>query len=1260
MSLLTGFPLRRAAAIFSAAVVCASLSASAAAADRIYFAATDNITNVLVQTINAETVRVDMSCWYLTEHSISIALLNKFRSGVPVRLIGDRGSIFEIDPLTKNEFYWLASQGVPIRLRFNPTWYPEIDHWKATIFAGQNLVAFGSANYTPFELAPWSSTNYKDETVLFSDDTSIVNAFKTKFDRLWNDTTAEPESLVPTPPYFKNWNDACVNEPTGHCDYFTQYPNPSPMTINTARLEPDYPLPADLIWGQGPVFNNRLVQEINNEQTFLQFVIYRLTVDNITDALLAKFRSGVPMQLLIEPNEYLNRKWPEFWLTHANIDKLWAAGVPIKWRTHDGLTHMKTLVTSTYATNASSNYAAAWQRDDDYFISASAKPTIYQAIKNRVTAMWNDATGFAVFQPQPPDAPVQVSPAANLTGVATTAPLVWNIAPFAVSYDVYMGTSAANMALVGNVPAELVNNPPTTYSWTPITPLQPGTTYVWRVISRTNATAVKPSLVAASSDWGFTTAGIAGPPAAPANPTPSNAAAGVGTTPTLGWSAGAVGTTFSVAFGTTNPPPQVASGLSASSYVPVTLSPSTTYFWRVTAVSSGGSTAGSVWSFTTGSGGGGAASEIVIYANDVTSVFGTWSKVADASAAAGVKLTNPDNGVAALAAPLANPVNYFDATFQAQAGTRYRVWLRLHALTDSKYNDSVYVQFSDSVDVGGSPIYRTGTTNGYDVNLWTCGTCQSFNWGWQRNAYWLADTGDVWFQNTGSHTIRVQVREDGAEIDQIVISPVAYATNAPGAVSNDTTIVPKPSGVTAPNAPASPSPADAAAGVSPNPTLTWTASGATSYDVAFGTTNLPPVVVSGGSSASHTPPALTNATTYYWQITARNASGSTTGALWSFTTSTAPPATPSAPSPANGAANQPTSVTLTWSAAGATSYDVLLGPTDPPSQVASGITSASYTASGLTPGATYFWQIVAHNSGGANQGPGWSFTTAVPPPTAPASPSPANGATGVATTASLSWSATNATSYDVKFGTTNPPPPVATGQIAASYAPALAAGTTYFWQIVANNAAGSTAGPVWSYTTAAAPPPPVNEVVIYASDIPAANLHGAWTSATDATAANGTMLTTPDAGFVSTANPLAAPTHYVDITFTADANTSYALWFRMKALGNSKYNDSIWVQFSDALAGGSAVYPLNSTSGLDVNLATDAAAGSLNNWGWQNGAYWVSQATTVQFATSGTHTMRIQVREDGVQLDQIILSHVRFLAIAPGGPTNDTTIVPKP
>ena len=53
----------------------------------------------------------------------------------------------------------------------------------------------------------------------------------------------------------------------------------------------------------------------------------------------------------------------------------------------------------------------------------------------------------------------------------------------------------------------------------------------------------------------------------------------------------------------------------------------------------------------------------------------------------------------------------------------------------------------------------------------------------------------------------------------------------------------------------------------------------------------------------------------------------------------------------------------------------------------------------------------------------------------------------------------------------------------------------------------------------------------------------------------------------------------------------------MQALGNNKFNDSLWVQFSDARANGSSVYPMNTTSGLDVNLATDANAGSLNQLG---------------------------------------------------------------
>ena len=153
---------------------------------------------------------------------------------------------------------------------------------------------------------------------------------------------------------------------------------------------------------------------------------------------------------------------------------------------------------------------------------------------------------------------------------------------------------------------------------------------------------------------------------------------------------------------------------------------------------------------------------------------------------------------------------------------------------------------------------------------------------------------------------------------------------------------------------------------------------------------------------------------------------------------------------------------------------------------------------------------------------------------------------------------------------------------------------------------------------------------------------------------------TSDLGVANTSGALAAPVDYVDVTFTAVAGTPYTLWLRLRALNNSKYNDSLFVQFSDAIAAGSPVYAINTTAGLAVNLATDSTGGSLQAWGWQNGAYWLSQATTVTFAASGTHTLRLQVREDGVQFDQLVLSPTTFLNTAPGPAGNDSTIVPKP
>src|SRR5262249_44335118 len=58
-----------------------------------------------------------------------------------------------------------------------------------------------------------------------------------------------------------------------------------------------------------------------------------------------------------------------------------------------------------------------------------------------------------------------------------------------------------------NVKAQLVNNPPSQYSWTPRVRLCTGTTYYWLILSRTNATPLNSSLSARSSLQVFTTAG---------------------------------------------------------------------------------------------------------------------------------------------------------------------------------------------------------------------------------------------------------------------------------------------------------------------------------------------------------------------------------------------------------------------------------------------------------------------------------------------------------------------------------------------------------------------------------------------------------------------------------------------------------------------------------------------------------------------------------------------------------------------------------
>jgi hypothetical protein len=74
-----------------------------------------------------------------------------------------------------------------------------------------------------------------------------------------------------------------------------------------------------------------------------------------------------------------------------------------------------------------------------------------------------------------------------------------------------------------------------------------------------------------------------------------------------------------------------------------------------------------------------------------------------------------------------------------------------------------------------------------------------------------------------------------------------------------------------------------------------------------------------------------------------------------------------------------------------------------------------------------------------------------------------------------------------------------------------------------------------------------------------------------------------------------------------------------------------------------------------AHFARDSTASSLHDWGWVNGASWLSQPATVTFGSTGPHTLRVQIREDGVELDQIVLSPSRYRVAAPG--TRNAAIV---
>ena len=179
-----------------------------------------------------------------------------------------------------------------------------------------------------------------------------------------------------------------------------------------------------------------------------------------------------------------------------------------------------------------------------------------------------------------------------------------------------------------------------------------------------------------------------------------------------------------------------------------------------------------------------AQGDIVLKPSSPSAKAGKWAVQTDSNAYGGAKIRHPDAGAAKVTTAAASPPNYFELTFTATAGVPYHLWVHGRADGDEWDNDSVFVQFSNSVNSTRGAVYRIGTTSAAEVNLEPCKGCGLSGWKWQDNGYgWGVYGPNIYFATTGTQKLRVQTREDGMSIDQILLSPSKYLTSKPAELS---------------------------------------------------------------------------------------------------------------------------------------------------------------------------------------------------------------------------------------------------------------------------------------------------------------------------------------------------------------------------------------------------------------------------------------------------------------------------------------------
>ena len=159
------------------------------------------------------------------------------------------------------------------------------------------------------------------------------------------------------------------------------------------------------------------------------------------------------------------------------------------------------------------------------------------------------------------------------------------------------------------------------------------------------------------------------------------------------------------------------------------------------------------------------------------------------------------------------------------------------------------------------------------------------------------------------------------------------------------------------------------------------------------------------------------------------------------------PSIPDFPSPSDMQTEVSVRTSFSWEAhdpdGNLAEFDVYLGTTPTPPLVAAELTEPAYAPTApLAELTQHYWRVVARDALGLEtSSPIWSLTTRIAnsPPFPPGSPSPVNAANGIPVNVTLRWLGFDIDgdpiTYDVYFGTSSPPPLVATDVTLSEYVP---------------------------------------------------------------------------------------------------------------------------------------------------------------------------------------------------------------------------------